>query len=137
LNVREWIFVTDCAGAIFRILVDGKIGEAYNVGSGEDKRNIDVVRSILKLLGKPEELMEFTKDRLGHDFRYSLNSEKARKQLDWRPSIDFDDGIKETVRWYLDGMAWVNSKVQSLKKLDVGRVDSDEYDLSEFRKGRN
>ncbi len=120
LNVREWLFVSDCAEAIIRILVDGEIGEAYNVGSGEEKRNIDVVRSILKLLGKPEGLMEFTKDRLGHDFRYSLNSDKALTRLDWRRSIDFDDGIKETVRWYLDGMTWMNSKVRSVKKLDGG-----------------
>jgi len=112
LNVREWIFVSDCAGAIFRILEDGEIGEAYNVGSGEEKRNIDVVKSILKLLGKPEELMEFTKDRLGHDFRYSLNSEKVLKQFGWKPSISFEDGMKETARWYVDGMAWVNSKVR-------------------------
>jgi dTDP-glucose 4,6-dehydratase len=123
LNVREWIFVTDCAGAIFRILVDGNIGEAYNVGSGEEKRNIDVVKGILKLLGKPEGLIEFVKDRLGHDFRYSLNSKKVREQLEWRPSIDFENGIKETVRWYLDGMAWVNSKVQSPRKLEVDRID--------------
>lgn len=121
LNVREWIFVTDCAGAIFRILVEGNIGEAYNVGSGEEKRNIDVVRSILKLLGKPEELMEFTKDRLGHDFRYSLNSEKVLKQFGWAPIISFENGMKHTVEWYMHGMTWVNYavSVQSLTKLEA------------------
>jgi dTDP-glucose 4,6-dehydratase len=116
LNVREWMFVPDCTDAIFRVLEEGKIGEAYNVGSGEEKRNIEVVRTILKLLGKPEELVEYTTDRLGHDFRYSLNSEKVHKQLAWKPSISFENGMKKTVSWHLDRMAWVNSKVRSLKE---------------------
>ncbi len=110
-NIREWLFVSDCAEALFRILENGKIGEVYNLGSGEEKRNIDVVKGILRILGKSEELIEFTKDRLGHDFRYSLNSEKIRQQLGWKPRMDFEKGIEETVRWYRDRSAWTNSKL--------------------------
>lgn len=80
-NIREWLFVSDCADAVFAILEKGNAGEIYNVGSGEEKRNIDVVKTILHILGKPEDLIEFVKDRLGHDFRYSLNSDKISGQI--------------------------------------------------------
>ena len=113
LNVREWMFVSDCTEAMFRILEGGSIGEVYNVGSGEEKRNIDVVKSILKLLSKPETLMEFTKDRLGHDFRYSLNSHKIQRQLGWKTGVTFEDGLKETVRWFTEGASWLSSKTPS------------------------
>ena len=115
-NVREWLFVSACADGVFRILEKGKVGEIYNVGSGEEKRNIEVVKAILKLLGKPEDLIEFTKDRLGHDFRYSLNSDKVREQTGWNGETPFSEGIKNTVKWYIDNMAWVNSKLGHLNK---------------------
>jgi dTDP-glucose 4,6-dehydratase len=109
-NVREWLHVSDCTDAIFLVLKEGKTGEIYNVGSGEEKINIDVVKTVLKILGKPEDLIEFVKDRLGHDFRYSLNSDKIRKQTGWKCRIHFPEGIEKTVRWYVDNMEWVKSK---------------------------
>jgi dTDP-glucose 4,6-dehydratase len=110
-NVREWLFVSDCADAVFQIMEKGEAGEIYNVGSGEEKRNIDVVRTVLALLNKPEDLIEFTKDRLGHDFRYSLNSDKIKGQLGWRCRVTFSEGIEKTVRWYVENMDWVRSKL--------------------------
>lgn len=112
-NVREWLFVSDCADAVFEIVDKGKAGDIYNVGSGEEKRNIDVVKTILKILGKKEDLIEFVKDRLGHDFRYSLNSNKLYEQIGWKTKIHFSEGIEKTVQWYVDHMEWVNRKIQS------------------------
>jgi dTDP-glucose 4,6-dehydratase len=113
-NIREWLFVSDCVDAVFEILEKGKIGEIYNIGSGEERRNIDVVKPVLKLLGKPEDLIEFTRDRLGHDFRYSLNSNKIFKQIGWKSKIHFAEGIKKTVKWYVDNMKWTKSKKTGL-----------------------
>lgn len=115
-NIREWLFVSDCVDAIFRILEKGTVGEIYNVGSGEEKRNIEVVKAILRLLEKPEDLIEFTKDRLGHDYRYSLNSGKIKKELGWQINIPFAEGMGKTVKWYVENMKWVNSKLDYLTK---------------------
>lgn len=109
-NIREWLFVSDCASAIFQILERGMAGQAYNIGSGEEKRNIEIVKAILGLLGKPEDLIEYTKDRLGHDYRYSLNSSKIREELSWKPEVSFSEGLKNTVEWFLENSAWVNTK---------------------------
>ena len=114
-NIREWLFVSDCADAVFEIIQKGKIGEIYNVGSGQEKRNIDVVKSILNILGKPEDLIEFVKDRPGHDFRYSLNTEKIKKEIGWQARIKFEEGVEKTVKWYLDNMDWVERKLKHLK----------------------
>jgi dTDP-glucose 4,6-dehydratase len=115
-NVREWLFVSDCAEAVFEIMEKGKPGEIYNVGSGEEKRNIDVVKAILSLLSKSESLITFVEDRPGHDFRYSLNTEKIEREIGWKAKIKFEEGIEKTVKWYLDNMDWVNRKVKSLKE---------------------
>jgi dTDP-glucose 4,6-dehydratase len=109
--VREWLFVSDCVEAVFKIMQQGIPGETYNVGSGEEKRNIDVVRIILQILGKPEELISFVKDRLGHDFRYSLNSQKIETELGWKARVSFAEGIERTVAWYADHMDWVKQKL--------------------------
>ncbi|WP_163328999.1 dTDP-glucose 4,6-dehydratase [Desulfurobacterium thermolithotrophum] len=114
-NIREWLFVSDCAEAVFEIIEKGKPGEIYNVGSGEEKRNIDVVKSILQILNKPEDLITFVKDRPGHDFRYSLNTEKIEKELGWKAKVKFEEGIEKTVKWYLDNLEWVNRKLEYLK----------------------
>ena len=114
-NIREWLFVSDCAEAVFEIIQKGKIGEIYNVGSGQEKRNIDVVRAILNILGKSEDLIEFVKDRPGHDFRYSLNTEKIKKEIGWQAKVKFEEGVEKTVRWYLDNMDWVERKLKHLK----------------------
>jgi dTDP-glucose 4,6-dehydratase len=110
-NVREWLFVSDCADAVFQIMEKGEAGEIYNVGSGEEKKNIEVVKTVLALLEKPEDLIEFTKDRPGHDFRYSLNSDKIKGQLGWRCRVTFPEGLERTVRWYVKNMEWVKSKL--------------------------
>lgn len=109
-NIREWLFVSDCADAVFTILEKGRGGKIYNVGSGEERKNIDVVRIILSLLGKSEKLMEFVQDRLGHDFRYSLNSDKIKEELGFNKRICFEKGIEETVKWYVDNIAWAKGK---------------------------
>jgi dTDP-glucose 4,6-dehydratase len=109
-NVREWLFVSDCASAVFELIEKAPAGEIYNIGSGEEKTNIEVVRRILHILGKPESLISFVEDRPGHDFRYSLDSEKIRNEIGWKPVTTFDAGIERTVRWYIDNMDWVKSK---------------------------
>ena len=115
-NVREWLFVSDCAEAVFEIIEKGKPGEIYNVGSGEERRNIDVVRSILQLLNKPEDLITFVKDRPGHDFRYSLNTEKIEREIGWKAKVKFEEGIDKTVKWYLKNLDWAKRKVEDLQE---------------------
>lgn len=114
-NIREWLFVSDCADAVFEIIQKGKIGEIYNVGSGEERKNIDVVKSILNILKKPESLITFVKDRPGHDFRYSLNTDKIEKEIGWKAKIKFEEGIEKTVKWYLENISWVERKLKYLK----------------------
>lgn len=110
-NVREWLFVSDCAGAVFSALENGYPGDIYNAGSGDEKKNIELVRGILRLMGKSEKLIEFVKDRPGHDFRYSLDSTKIKKKLGWKRLVSFENGIESTIRWYTDNMAWVEKKI--------------------------
>ena len=113
-NRREWLFVSDCARAVFSILEKGKPGEVYNVGSGEERKNIEVVKRILGLLGKTEELIEFVKDRPGHDFRYAMDFSKIREELDWAPEVDFEKGLELTVEWYLAHQDWMEAKLKVL-----------------------
>lgn len=112
LNIREWLYVSDCVDAVFEIMEKGKIGEIYNVGSGNERQNIEVVKLVLNLLNKSDDLIEFVKDRPGHDFRYSLNSDKIIKEIGWKSKTDFFDGIEKTVKWYIDHIDWVNSKIK-------------------------
>ena len=114
-NVREWLHVKDCAGAVFAVIEKGQPGEVYNIGSGEEKRNIDTVKAILSLMNKPESLIEFVKDRPGHDFRYLLSVEKIKRELGWEPEITFEIGMKNTVEWYLDNLDWMKTKLSDLK----------------------
>lgn len=111
LNVREWLYVSDCASAIYLVLKKGKLGEIYNIGSGVEKRNIELARQILKLLGKSERLIKFVKDRPGHDFRYALDFSKLRK-LGWKPKMKFEQGIRMTVLWYEENLNWLKKKVE-------------------------
>ncbi|GAB6077183.1 dTDP-glucose 4,6-dehydratase [Desulfurobacterium crinifex] len=115
-NIREWLFVSDCAEAVFEIIERGKSGEIYNVGSGEERRNIDVVKSILQILNKPEDLITFVKDRPGHDFRYSLNTEKTERELGWKAKVKFEEGIEKTVKWYLENLDWAKRKLEELQE---------------------
>jgi len=114
-HVREWLHVSDCASAILFILEHGKTGEIYNIGSRTEKQNIDTVKKILKLLGKPESLIQFVKDRPGHDIRYSLNWDKL-SDLGWRPKIGFEKGMALTVDWSQAHIKWLRSKTQFLEK---------------------
>lgn len=115
-NVREWLFVSDCAEAVFEIIEKGKVGEIYNVGSNQERRNIEVVKTVLKLLNKPENLIEFVKDRPGHDFRYSLDTTKIKKEIDWKAKTTFEEGIENTVKWYIDHIEWAKQKLNYLKE---------------------
>jgi len=103
-NVRDWIFVEDHCRAIDLVLQKGDPG-IYNISSGEEKKNLEVVETILKIMGKDENLIEFVEDRPGHDFRYSLDSSKIR-ELGWRPRVSFEEGIRRTVEWYLQNKLW-------------------------------
>jgi dTDP-glucose 4,6-dehydratase len=109
LNVREWLYVSDCAEAILFLLNKAKIGEIYNIGSGHWENNIDVVKRILKILDKSVSMIEFVKDRLGHDWRYALNSAKVKK-LGWKPKVSFDFGLKMTVEWDIVNRKWLKAK---------------------------
>lgn len=105
-NVREWLYVEDCVRGTFAVLEKGRIGEVYNIGSGQERRNIDVVRRILSILDKPESLVEFVQDRPGHDFRYRMNSDKIKKDLGFEAETGFDEGLEKTVRWYVTNEWW-------------------------------
>lgn len=105
-NVRDWLCVEDHCKAIDLILHKGRVGEIYNVGGGSQTRNIDVVKMICKELGKPESLISFVADRKGHDRRYAVDTTKIRGGLGWFPETDFADGIKKTVKWYLENEKW-------------------------------
>jgi len=105
-NIRDWIYVRDHCAALDRIVHSGKIGEVYNIGGHNEKTNMDVVRTILKELGKPESLIRFVKDRPGHDLRYAIDPRKIRDELGWQPSITFDEGIRLTINWYLENRVW-------------------------------
>ncbi len=104
-NIRDWLYVEDNCEAINRILHNGKAGEVYNIAGNQELENLQVVKTILKLAGKPESLIEFVKDRLGHDLRYSINADKI-SALGWTPRIKFEEGIKKTLQWYTRNIEW-------------------------------
>lgn len=114
-NIREWLHVYDCAKAVLKVIKKSDCGKAYNIGSGNERKNIDVARRILAILDKPVSLIEFVKDRPGHDFRYSLNYAKIRKDLDWQPQFSFDKGLVDTVLWYKNNFKWLESKMVYLR----------------------
>ena len=106
LNVRDWLYVDDHCKAIDLILENGKIGEVYNVGGHNEKANIDVVKTIIKAVGKDESLITYVKDRPGHDMRYAIDPSKIKKELGWFPETPFEEGIQKTITWYLDNKEW-------------------------------
>jgi dTDP-glucose 4,6-dehydratase len=114
-NVREWLYVDDCASAILAVLRKGQMGSIYNVGSGLHVRNIDIVKKVMDVLGCSVDLIEFVADRPGHDFRYAVNSEKIRQELRWAPQVDLDDGLKRTVLFYKKNSNWLKKKVRSVR----------------------
>ncbi|MBM3249805.1 MAG: dTDP-glucose 4,6-dehydratase [Candidatus Omnitrophica bacterium] len=116
-NVREWLFVEDCADAVIRIMEKGRLGEIYNLGSSEEKQNLDVVKTILMACRKSEDGFEFVRDRPGHDFRYSLNSLKLRKEVGSPKKMRFEEGIRETLDWCLRNKDWLFSKWKDIQRL--------------------
>ena len=106
LNVRDWLYVEDHCKAIDLTLHRGKVGEVYNIGGHNEKANIDIVKMILAILGKPESLITYVADRKGHDLRYAIDPTKIHTELGWLPETKFEDGIQKTVQWYLDNKPW-------------------------------
>ena len=106
LNVRDWLYVEDHCKAIDLIIHKGRIGEVYNVGGHNEMKNIDIVKLICKELGKPESLITHVTDRKGHDMRYAIDPTKIHEELGWLPETRFEDGIKKTIRWYLEHREW-------------------------------
>ena len=123
-NVRDWLYVADHCNAIDLIIRQGKVGEIYNIGGHNERRNLDVVKTILKELGKPESLIHFVKDRPGHDRRYAIDPTKIHNELGWLPETKFEEGIKKTVQWYLENKPWwehiINGEYQNYYKKMYG-----------------
>jgi dTDP-glucose 4,6-dehydratase len=105
-NVRDWLYVDDHCSAIQKVIEKGKIGEMYNIAGGNEINNNSIIKLILKLMNKPTSLIKYVKDRPGHDFRYSLDSTKIEKKLGWKPKHNFENGIKETILWYLNNKSY-------------------------------
>ncbi|MBS3061387.1 MAG: dTDP-glucose 4,6-dehydratase [Candidatus Diapherotrites archaeon] len=105
-NIRDWLHVEDNCRGIEAVLSKGKNGEVYNIGGENEYTNIEITKMILNELGKGEEMIEYVEDRKGHDFRYALDCSKIKKELDWKPVISFEKGIKDTIRWYQDNEWW-------------------------------
>ncbi|HEX8843678.1 MAG TPA: dTDP-glucose 4,6-dehydratase [Pyrinomonadaceae bacterium] len=105
--VRDWIYVDDHCRAIIMALKHGRAGETYNIGARNERRNIEVVESLLNALGKPSSLVRYVKDRPGHDRRYAIDSSKVEKEFAWRPLETWESGLEKTIRWYLENTAWV------------------------------
>ena len=116
-NVRDWLYVEDHARAIDLIFHEGKVAETYNIGGFNEWKNIDIVKTLIRvtdrLLGRPEgaddDLITYVTDRAGHDLRYAIDSTKLQRELGWEPSLQFEEGIEKTIRWYLDNQAWLDN----------------------------
>ncbi|MDI1471511.1 dTDP-glucose 4,6-dehydratase [Thermodesulfovibrio sp. 1176] len=114
-NIRQWLYVEDCASAVMKVMEKGRDGEIYNVPGSEELRNIQIVETIIEILHKPKELIKFVQDRPGHDYRYAMDSDKIEK-LGWYPKTKFKDGIRETINWYINNLTWVENKMDYLSK---------------------
>lgn len=106
MNIRDWLYVEDHCSAIDLVIHSGRAGEVYNIGGNNERANIHIVKEILKELGKPESLITYVEDRPGHDRRYGIDASKITRELGWKPQYDFETGIKETIRWYLNHEEW-------------------------------
>ena len=109
MNIRDWIYVDDHCDAVLLALLNGKTGESYNISANNEIDNITIVKKILKIMNKPEDLIEFVEDRPGHDLRYSLDSTKISEKLEWKIKMSFEEGLKNTVQWYLDNPELLNT----------------------------
>ena len=110
-NVRDWLYVEDHCAAIWTAFCHGRSGEVYNIGGNNEEANINVVKTILRHLLKPESLIRFVTDRPGHDRRYAIDASKIRNELGWEPTVDFDQGIAQTITWYQDNQDWLDQVV--------------------------
>lgn len=111
MQIRDWLHVKDHCTAIFTVLQKGKIGEVYNIGGNNEKANIEIIKLIINTLGKSEDLITYVKDRPGHDRRYAIDNSKITNKLGWSPSYTFEQGIKETVQWFIDNQEWMKNIV--------------------------
>jgi dTDP-glucose 4,6-dehydratase len=110
-NIRDWIYVTDHCRALSLLLEEGIAGQVYNIGGNSERRNLEVVQAILRALDKPESLIEYVQDRPGHDWRYAIDSGKIKRETGWEPSVTFEDGLQNTVQWYLENSSWVENVI--------------------------
>jgi dTDP-glucose 4,6-dehydratase len=115
-NIRDWIYVSDHCDAILKVMFEGEKGESYNISSGNELDNITLVKKILKLMGKSNKLIHLIKDRPGHDFRYSLNSQKIYHKLHWKSTHNFQTSLEDTINWYDKNEKWIKN---SLKKINL------------------
>jgi dTDP-glucose 4,6-dehydratase len=115
LNVRDWLYVYDHCEAIDLVLHKGALGEVYNIGGSNEKTNMEITRIILDAMDKDESYIEFVEDRLGHDRRYAIDSTKIQMELGWKPSLTFEEGIKQTIDWYLNNQEWIRSVESKLQ----------------------
>ncbi len=109
MQIRDWLHVADHCSAIDTVLHKGQIGEVYNVGGNNEKANIEIVKLIIQTLDKNEELIQYVEDRPGHDRRYAIDNSKITSQLNWKPKYTFEQGLKETIQWYLDNETWMEN----------------------------
>jgi dTDP-glucose 4,6-dehydratase len=115
-NVRDWMYVDDHCDAVLEVLLNGKNGESYNISAKNEIDNLTVVRKILEIMNKSEDLIEFVEDRPGHDVRYSLNSSKIRNKLNWKEKTGFEEGIRKTVEWYLSNLNLFKNNLDTLNQ---------------------
>jgi len=111
-NIRDWIHVEDHNWAALQVLEKGQSGRVYNIGSSNERSNLQVVKAILDVLGKPHSLIRFVTDRLGHDWRYAIDSSRIRNELNWVPEYDFETGLHQTMQWYVDNQGWWKSLLE-------------------------
>ena len=131
-NIRDWIHVYDHCDALLRVIEEGKIGEKYNIGGNCELQNVDIVKKICKNLDNSKkrnnnksyaDLITFVNDRPGHDYRYSIDNSKIRSQLNWEPKIIFEDGIQDTIDWYLNNKSWWKKIIDKKYNLErLGRI---------------
>lgn len=119
-NIRDWLFVEDCARGVFDVLMKGREGEIYNLGGGNERRNIEVTETVLEIMGKDDSYIKFVKDRPGHDYRYSLNITKVKNEVGWKPVVGFEEGLKKTIEWYEENTWWWKPLQQRLEKESKG-----------------
>jgi dTDP-glucose 4,6-dehydratase len=106
MNIRDWIYVTDHCAAVDLVMRKGRSGEVYNIGGSCERHNIDIVRYVLSRLGKPESLIRFVQDRPGHDRRYAMDASKMERELGWKPTVSFEEGLNQTISWYIEHELW-------------------------------